>query len=100
MMKVAVLGAGMVGRAIAIDLAKLAAFTDVYGVQAPGNRTDKISKIREIVGSQKTIVCCGVGYQGGTYRSVLSAGGNYPIIGRAIYEAGQPKEAIKQLIKK
>lgn len=46
-----------------------------------------------------TIVCCGVGYQGGTYQSVLKAGGNYPIIGRAIYEADHPKEAIKQLIK-
>ena len=83
---------------IATDLAKLAAFTGVYGVQAPGNRADKIAKIREIVGPKTTIVCCGVGYQGGTYQKVLNAGGNYPIIGRAIYAAAQPKEAIKQLM--
>lgn len=82
---------------LALDLAKLAAFTEVYGVQAPGNRPDKIAKIREIVGPKKTIVCCGVGYQGGSYQSVLSAGGNYPIIGRAIYEASQPRDAITQL---
>lgn len=84
---------------IAADLAKMASMSDIYGVQAPGNRPDKIAKIREIVGSKKTIVCCGVGYQGGTYQSVLKAGGNYPIIGRAIYEAANPREIIKQLIK-
>lgn len=85
---------------IAEDLAKLASYTDVYGVQAPGNRPDKIAKIREIVGTKKTIVCCGVGFQGGTFQSVLKAGGNYPIIGRAIYEASNPREAIMQLIRK
>lgn len=85
---------------LALDLAKLAACSEVYGVQAPGNRPDKIAKIREIVGPQKILVCCGVGYQGGTYQSVLKAGGNYPIIGRAIYEAASPKEAIKQLIQR
>lgn len=82
---------------IAKDLAKLAANTGVFGVQAPGNRGDKISIIREIVGPQKTIVCCGVGYQGGTYQGVLKSGGNYSIIGRAIYEDPQPKEAIRKL---
>lgn len=85
---------------IATDLAKMAANSAVYGVQAPGNRPDKISKIREIVGPEKTIVCCGVGYQGGSYQSVLNAGGNYPIIGRAIYESDKPREAIKHLLLK
>lgn len=83
---------------MAQDLAQLASCTEVYGVQAPGNRPDKIGKIRQIVGPKKTIVCCGVGAQGGTYHGVLTAGGNYPIIGRAIYEAKQPREAIQQLM--
>lgn len=83
---------------LAADLAKLAAHTDVYGVQAPGNRPDKIAAIRKIVGAQKTIVCCGVGYQGGTYQGVLSAGGNYSIIGRTIYEALCPKESIRRIL--
>ena len=82
---------------LALDLAKLAANSDVYGVQAPGNRPDKIAKIRQIVGQDKVIVCCGVGHQGGTYQSVLRAGGNYPIIGRAIYEACDPNQAIEEL---
>ncbi len=84
---------------IATDLAKLAAFTGVYGVQAPGNRPDKVAQIRALVGDQTTIVCCGVGYQGGSYQNVLKAGGNYSIIGRAIYEAANPREAIEQLKK-
>ncbi|MFZ4099020.1 MAG: orotidine-5'-phosphate decarboxylase [Chlamydiia bacterium] len=82
---------------IALDVAKMAGMCDVYGVQAPGNRPDRISKIREIVGPGKTIVCCGVGHQGGTYQSVLKAGGNYPIIGRAIFEAASPKDALVRL---
>ncbi|MBM3184018.1 MAG: orotidine-5'-phosphate decarboxylase [Chlamydiae bacterium] len=84
---------------IALSIAKLAAATDVFGVQAPGNRPLKIAKIREIVGKEKTIVCCGVGFQGGSYQSVLKAGGDYPIIGRAIYESKTPKCAIQQLMK-
>ncbi len=84
---------------ISTDLAKLAAFTGVYGVQAPGNRPDKVAQIRALVGDQATLVCCGVGYQGGSYQSVLKAGGNYSIIGRAIYEADQPREAVQRLMK-
>lgn len=84
---------------IALDIAKLASETEVFGVQAPGNRPLKIAKIRDIVGKKKTIVCCGVGFQGGTYQSVLQAGGDYPIIGRAIYESKTPRDAIQQLMK-
>lgn len=35
---------------IAADLAKIAVFSKIFGVQAPGNRPDKIAKIREIIG--------------------------------------------------
>ena len=82
---------------IALDMAKLAAYFDVYGVQAPGNRPDRIAEIRGIIGAEKVIVCCGVGYQGGSYQKVLKAGGNYPIIGRSIYDSLDPKKAIKDL---
>lgn len=84
---------------IALSIAKLAAETSVFGVQAPGNRPLKILKIREIVGKDKTIVCCGVGFQGGSHQSVLKSGGDYSIIGRAIYESKTPICAIQQLIK-
>lgn len=85
---------------IALSVAKLAAETDVFGVQAPANRPFKIVKIREMVGKNKTIVCCGVGSQGGTYQTVLRAGGDYPIIGRAIYESKTPRLSIQKLMKK
>ncbi len=83
---------------ISLEIAKLAASMDVYGVQAPGNRPDKIQKIRQIVGDDMVIVCCGVGAQGGGYHSAISAGGTYPIIGRAIYNSKDPKQAISTLI--
>jgi orotidine-5'-phosphate decarboxylase len=83
---------------IAEDIAKLAASMEVYGVQAPGNRPDKIKIIRNIIGPEKIIVCCGIGSQGGRYMSAVAAGGTYPIVGRAIYEAIDPKQAIRNLI--
>jgi orotidine-5'-phosphate decarboxylase len=78
---------------IADDLARLAAELGLYGTQAPGNRPDRISKIRSIIGPEPVIVCCGVGAQGGKHNAVMQAGGTYSIVGRAIYTAENPKAA-------
>ncbi len=80
------------------DMAKLAGTCNIFGVQAPGNRPDRISAIREIVGPDRTIVCCGVGAQGGNYQKVISSGGSYAIIGRAIYNADDPLEAVHTIL--
>lgn len=83
---------------IAEDVAKMASMFPIYGTQAPGNRPDRIAAIRRIIGEDKVIVCCGVGHQGGQHPEVLAAGGNYSIIGRAIYNAKNPRE-VAQAIK-
>ncbi|MDX9720472.1 MAG: orotidine-5'-phosphate decarboxylase [Myxococcota bacterium] len=82
---------------IAEDMAGLAKELGAFGVQAPGNRPERIQRIRSIVGPEMVIVCCGVGRQGGRFQAVRRAGGSYAIIGRAIYEADDPIAAIEEL---
>ncbi|KHF37804.1 orotidine-5'-phosphate decarboxylase [Halalkalibacter okhensis] len=74
--------------------AELCAFVDVYGIQAPGTRPDQVKKLREIVGPDKVIVSCGVGAQGGSFADAVDAGADFAIIGRAIYDAPSPREAV------
>lgn len=83
---------------ISNDMAKLAGSCRIFGVQAPGNRPDRIAAIREIVGPERTIVCCGVGAQGGNYGKVINSGGSYAIIGRAIYNAPDPAKAVHAIL--
>jgi orotidine-5'-phosphate decarboxylase len=83
---------------IADEMAELAASLGVYGVQAPGNRPERIAQIRNIVGTERVIVCCGVGAQGGTLSEVRGAGGSYGIIGRSIYQADDPRAAVIQIL--
>jgi len=90
-------GGLMFTQPISADVAAAAATLDIFGVQAPGNRPDRIRVIRQIVGPEATIVCCGVGAQGGTYRGALDAGGSYVIVGRAIYDAPDPRTAVRDL---
>lgn len=76
------------------DFARLAAMLGLAGVQAPGNRPEVVARMRELVGPERLIVCCGIGAQGGAFGGALRAGASYEIIGRAIYAAPDPLEAI------
>lgn len=79
---------------IANSLVELAVEYGCQAVQAPGNRPNRIKEVKGIVQDKCKIVCCGVGAQGGKYDEVLAAGGDFPIIGRAIYQAEKPREYI------
>jgi len=54
---------------------------------------EKISKVREIVKGEIPIYSPGVGVQGGDVEAAIKAGASYPIIGRSIYSADDPREA-------
>jgi len=82
---------------IANDMARLASEMGVYGSQAPGNRPDRIAEIRQIMGPDAVLVCCGVGAQGGSHDLVQQAGGTYSIVGRAIYAAADPRAAARAI---
>lgn len=78
---------------IALDIAGMATMFDVMGFQAPGNRPDRVSEIRAVVGPDPILVCCGIGAQGGDFRAAITAGGTYGIVGRSIYQDPDPRRA-------
>jgi orotidine-5'-phosphate decarboxylase len=79
------------------EFAGMARMLGAAGVQAPGNRPDVVSKVRTIVGDDLMIVCCGIGAQGGKFGAAIEAGGDFEIIGRAIYQAEDPARAVKDI---
>ena len=79
------------------EFAGMARMLGAAGVQAPGNRPDVVSKVRAIVGDELMIVCCGIGAQGGKFGAAIEAGGDFEIIGRAIYQAEDPAHAAKEI---
>ncbi len=79
------------------DFARLSRMLGADGVQAPGNRPEVVSRVRQIVGSEMMIVCCGIGAQGGKFGAAIAAGGDFEIIGRAIYQAPDPARAVEEI---
>ncbi|MCL2143450.1 MAG: orotidine-5'-phosphate decarboxylase [Methanomassiliicoccaceae archaeon] len=62
------------------------------GFIAPATRPERIAEIRKIAGTKK-ILSPGVGAQGGSAASAISAGADHVIAGRAIYDSPDPKKA-------
>lgn len=79
------------------EFAELAVGLGLDGIQAPGNRPEVVSEVSKIVKPNLMVVCCGVGAQGGRYGHAISAGADYEIIGRAIYQAEDPSKAVYQI---
>lgn len=68
-----------------------------FGVIAPGTRPERIKYIRERLDEDIKILTPGIGAQGGRAKEALKAGADYIIVGRAIYNADNPGEAVKSL---
>jgi orotidine-5'-phosphate decarboxylase len=81
---------------IADKLAALAKSAGARGIVAPATRPERIADLRKIIGGLE-IISPGVGAQGGKASDALRAGADYIIVGRAIYEASDPKAAAKAL---
>lgn len=79
------------------EFAEMARMLGAAGVQAPGNRPQVVRKVREIVGEELMIACCGIGAQGGKFGGAIAAGGDFEIIGRAIYQAPDPARAAAEI---
>jgi orotidine-5'-phosphate decarboxylase len=73
-------------------MAEMGVRCGVAGFIAPATRPDRIRSIRSIAGDLK-ILSPGVGAQGGSASSAISAGADYAIVGRAIYGAKDPVSA-------
>ncbi len=81
---------------VAEDMARLAVETGAAGIIAPATRPEKVKQLRGIIGDLK-ILSPGVGAQGGSAADTIKAGADYIIVGRAIYQAADPKEAARKL---
>lgn len=84
---------------LAHKLSKLAVELGVTGVIAPGTRPDHVTQIRSWIGTNPLILTPGVGAQGGKPGSAIAAGADYEIIGRSIYQARNPVEAVQKFAK-
>lgn len=87
-------------RDTAIQMANMAKSIGVCGVQAPATKLELVKKIREELEDQMQMICCGVGAQGGVPGSAISAGANFEIVGRAIYQSENPAQAAKKISRK
>jgi len=82
------------------DLVKVAIECNATGVIAPGTRPTEVKQIRETIGDELLILSPGIGAQGGGPGQAILNGADFEIIGRAIYNAKDPKESAKELAKK
>lgn len=64
----------------------------------PGNKPEKIEEYKNWNKNIK-IISPGIGAQGGSAYEAVRAGTDYPIVGRAVYEAEEPARAVKLLYK-
>ncbi|MCL1810917.1 MAG: orotidine-5'-phosphate decarboxylase [Methanomassiliicoccaceae archaeon] len=74
------------------EMAAMGVRCGVAGFIAPATRPDRIKAIRSVAGDLK-ILSPGVGAQGGSASSAISAGADYVIVGRAVYGAKDPLSA-------
>lgn len=81
---------------VADKLAALARSAGARGIVAPATRPERIAELRKIIGKLE-IISPGVGAQGGKASDTIKAGADYIIVGRAIYEAQDPRAAAKVL---
>lgn len=78
------------------EMARMGVMCGVAGFIAPATRPDRIKAIRTIAGDLK-ILSPGVGTQGGSASSAISAGADYVIVGRTIYDAKDPASAASKI---
>ncbi|MGB2581373.1 MAG: orotidine-5'-phosphate decarboxylase [Thermoplasmata archaeon] len=81
---------------VAEKLSLLAKDVGARGIVAPATRPERVAELRKLVGDLE-IISPGVGAQGGKASDTLRSGATYVIVGRAIYQAADPREAARML---
>jgi orotidine-5'-phosphate decarboxylase len=78
------------------EMAAMGVRCGAAGFIAPATRPERIAAVRSIIGDRK-ILSPGVGAQGGSASSAISAGADYVIVGRAIYGSEDPRSAARSI---
>jgi orotidine-5'-phosphate decarboxylase len=79
------------------DIARMGMDMGINNYVAPSTKLDRLKRIRGIVGDDSFIISPGVGVQGGDPSPTLKFA-DALIIGRSIYTADDPKQALKSII--
>ncbi len=90
-------GASEINVKFADRIAEMAVTLKVDGIVAPATRPKRIKHLRGIVG-RIPILTPGVGPQGGSAKTAIQSGSDALIVGRTIYEAKDPLEAVSNLL--
>jgi orotidine-5'-phosphate decarboxylase len=81
------------------DIASMARFVGATGIVAPGNRPERVTTYRSIVGPVLQILCPGIGAQGGRPGDAVATGADFEIVGRSIYASEDPERAAEKISK-
>lgn len=84
------------GRAEAI--ARSAKDAGAAGIIAPATRPERVTLLREVVGTGMRILSPGVGTQGGDAAGAIRAGADAIIVGRSLYRAPNSQRAMDDLL--
>lgn len=84
-------------RDVSTDIALMGLNMGIKNYVAPSTKLDRLGKIRKIVGDDSFIISPGVGVQGGDPSQTLQYA-DALIIGRSIYTAKKPQEALQSII--
>ena len=90
-------GAKMFIQKYADEIAKMGLKLGIKNYVAPSTRPERLNEIRTIIGDDAFMISPGVGTQGGDPKETLKYS-DALIIGRSIYQAEDPKNAIKEII--
>lgn len=90
-------GAEQFMKNISPEIAKMGMELGINAYVAPSTKIDRLKKIREVIGNGSIILSPGVGVQGGDPVQTLKYA-DALIIGRSIYTADNPQEALKSVI--
>lgn len=82
---------------VAEELAVMAGRCGASGIVAPATRPERIGVLKAASGGL-TVLSPGVGAQGGSAVDALRAGADYVIVGRSVYESGEPKRVVEGLL--
>lgn len=90
-------GASEINVEFADRIAEMAVQLKVDGIVAPATRPERIKHLRDKVGGIP-ILTPGVGAQGGSASAAIENGSDALIVGRSIYEAKDPLDAVSNLL--
>jgi orotidine-5'-phosphate decarboxylase len=83
------------------DPARIAKELRCYGLQAPGNRSERLKELREVLGNDLVIVASGCGTEGGTiFDKAIKSGTDFAIASRTIYESRNPLKKAQEIVNK